>query len=639
MQGVGGTRYCDWWFTDEAVLIDTAGRYTTQDSDAKADRKSWLAFLDMLRAEPAAPADQRRHRRDQHRRRSQPVGDGGGRARRRDPQAPRRTARGTEGRLPGLRRLHQDGSRSSASPNISPISTRPSARRSGARPSRPPTRRPTTSARFPRRSISSSSAFPSGCPSACRTSLTCARARSCSDFRRRSARSESRSPTSSIAFSSRRAIRRPRRCAASISPRERRRARRSTRVIGALQKSYGVESLGSRRLFGRRQELLPARPADESDLRRGRLGLDQHRRGAPIVRPARRRVRADRARDAGDSRLVVDELYAQRRAHRRRPSRASTTTPPPPARFIKQNSVTDPNLRPIYELIDASAESAGRLRQRATIRTPVDQTFGLSQRPRLQDASNDLYRQALERLMRPRLILSLEQQIQKNIDDPSFVYEALKVYLMLGRQGAEVDKDLILDWFTRDWEERMFPGAPNAQGRALLRAASRRHARHGRRAGEEDFAQRPAGRAGAGDACAHARRRARLYAAEVRGAQCGGRGLARVPARRPRHGPGVRGGQRRQPRHRPRSRLLHLSTASTAALLDAFADDRATSCRRTTGCSAPSGDQNAVKQQFASLYPGILELYGRDFIAAWTRRDQQSSTEARCSPTSRNISS
>ena len=32
--GVGGTRNCDWWFTDEAVLIDTAGRYTTQDSDA-----------------------------------------------------------------------------------------------------------------------------------------------------------------------------------------------------------------------------------------------------------------------------------------------------------------------------------------------------------------------------------------------------------------------------------------------------------------------------------------------------------------------------------------------------------------------------------------------------------------------------
>jgi len=49
IKGVGGTRYCDWLFTEEAVLIDTAGRYTTQDSDAKADRQSWLSFLDMLR--------------------------------------------------------------------------------------------------------------------------------------------------------------------------------------------------------------------------------------------------------------------------------------------------------------------------------------------------------------------------------------------------------------------------------------------------------------------------------------------------------------------------------------------------------------------------------------------------------------
>ena len=47
--GVGGTRYCDWWFTEDAVLIDTAGRYTTQDSDAKSDKKSWLAFLDLLK--------------------------------------------------------------------------------------------------------------------------------------------------------------------------------------------------------------------------------------------------------------------------------------------------------------------------------------------------------------------------------------------------------------------------------------------------------------------------------------------------------------------------------------------------------------------------------------------------------------
>lgn len=49
LDGVGGTRDCDWWFTDRAVLIDTAGRYTTQDSDEGRDRAGWDAFLNLLR--------------------------------------------------------------------------------------------------------------------------------------------------------------------------------------------------------------------------------------------------------------------------------------------------------------------------------------------------------------------------------------------------------------------------------------------------------------------------------------------------------------------------------------------------------------------------------------------------------------
>jgi len=49
IQGIGGTRNCDWWFTDEAVMIDTAGRYTTQDSNEKVDNKAWFGFLDLLK--------------------------------------------------------------------------------------------------------------------------------------------------------------------------------------------------------------------------------------------------------------------------------------------------------------------------------------------------------------------------------------------------------------------------------------------------------------------------------------------------------------------------------------------------------------------------------------------------------------
>jgi len=54
--GVGGTRNCDWWFADEAVLLDTAGRYTTQESDRKADSAAWHGFLALLgKFRPAPP--------------------------------------------------------------------------------------------------------------------------------------------------------------------------------------------------------------------------------------------------------------------------------------------------------------------------------------------------------------------------------------------------------------------------------------------------------------------------------------------------------------------------------------------------------------------------------------------------------
>lgn len=43
-----GTLNCDWWLSNEAVLIDTAGRYTTQDSDA-ANTIEWRGFLGLLR--------------------------------------------------------------------------------------------------------------------------------------------------------------------------------------------------------------------------------------------------------------------------------------------------------------------------------------------------------------------------------------------------------------------------------------------------------------------------------------------------------------------------------------------------------------------------------------------------------------
>ena len=49
ISGIGGTRHCDWWFAEQAVLLDTAGRYTTQDSHKEKDAKAWEGFLELLK--------------------------------------------------------------------------------------------------------------------------------------------------------------------------------------------------------------------------------------------------------------------------------------------------------------------------------------------------------------------------------------------------------------------------------------------------------------------------------------------------------------------------------------------------------------------------------------------------------------
>jgi len=45
IQGIGGTRHCDWFFTTEGILLDTAGRYAVHEED----RSEWLGFLQLLK--------------------------------------------------------------------------------------------------------------------------------------------------------------------------------------------------------------------------------------------------------------------------------------------------------------------------------------------------------------------------------------------------------------------------------------------------------------------------------------------------------------------------------------------------------------------------------------------------------------
>jgi len=45
VRGTAGTRNCDWWFSERAILLDTAGRLATGEDD----RDEWLSFLDTVK--------------------------------------------------------------------------------------------------------------------------------------------------------------------------------------------------------------------------------------------------------------------------------------------------------------------------------------------------------------------------------------------------------------------------------------------------------------------------------------------------------------------------------------------------------------------------------------------------------------
>ncbi|MBU1169344.1 MAG: hypothetical protein KKD44_07245 [Proteobacteria bacterium] len=47
VSGVSGTKNCDWWFFEQAIIIDTAGRYAIQ-PDESSDKNEWRVFLSQL---------------------------------------------------------------------------------------------------------------------------------------------------------------------------------------------------------------------------------------------------------------------------------------------------------------------------------------------------------------------------------------------------------------------------------------------------------------------------------------------------------------------------------------------------------------------------------------------------------------
>ena len=139
-----------------------------------------------------------------------------------------------------------------------------------------------------------------------------------------------------------------------------------------------------------------------------------------------------------------------------------------PAPSTKETVIAD---RDLHKVDAAAATSCATCRPAIATRdapTPLLATFGLEPaRAAAVLGARTIYHVALERMFRSRLIFRLEEVLEANRQIPGFVYEALKVYLMLGGVAA-ADRELVLAWMRRDWADNLYPGAGNADGRKAL---------------------------------------------------------------------------------------------------------------------------------------------------------------------------
>ncbi|MCO5066559.1 MAG: type VI secretion system membrane subunit TssM [Rhizobiaceae bacterium] len=457
--GVGGTRFCDWWFTDDGVLIDTAGRYTTLESDAARDRKSWLAFLSALK----------KHR----------------------PLQP------LNGVILAIS-LHDLMTLDGHALGVHTAEIR----------NRLDEIADTLKIDFPVYVLFTKADLVSGFMELFGDLDENGRKAVWGETFQTDDRTRNmveQSAASFDALADRVAERVTDRLAGTVD-------RQARAAVFAFPAQFGA--LKDKTVNFLRQVFDPARPSGA--ILRGFYFTSGTQEGSPIdqflgtagrafgtTAPLSGKGRSfflhdllkkvvfaesgwvsyDRAiarraallRFAGlgaVSLAVVAALGAMALALLREQARTadiraaldSYRTDAPPA--VAEATVTQPDLENVIEPLDLIGE------------LPVAGEPGLSARPgealgldpgrRLQSARGIAYRRGLERYFRPRLLLELEQAITAGAADPAGLYEPLKAYLMLTGAAPRIDNDFIVSWFTRDWEDRLYPGPQNQQGRARL---------------------------------------------------------------------------------------------------------------------------------------------------------------------------
>jgi len=462
--GIGGTRYCDWWFTEEAVLIDTAGRYTTQDSDAKSDKQSWFSFLDLLKknrprqpingvivaisvedlltlpaAEVTAHANAIRARLlDLHQRLKVdfPV------------YALFTKTDLIAGFTEYFSYLNEAGRRQVWGATFQTASKKQNL------VGEIPKEFDLLLEWLSEDTIDRLQDEPS--PNY-RVSLF--------GFPTQMARLKH------VVFSFLNQIFEPTRYHVNATLRGfyftsgTQQGTPIDQLIGSLARSFGAEQIASAGYSGVGKsffltDLISKVIIGEADW----VSTD---------RAAIRRALILKATTLALVGLISAGLavawltsYKQNRDLIEQNEQADEEYASAAGPLVKQTIIDDRELHKVLPLLHRLRNTpvgyAGR-----TTPTPASAKFGLSQRDRLQSSSETAYHTALERLFRPRLLYRLEEQLNGRITDAAFVYEALKVYMMLGGLHP-ADEGLVKSWMQRDWTENLYPGPTNSEGRRLL---------------------------------------------------------------------------------------------------------------------------------------------------------------------------
>ena len=459
LAGVGGTRLCDWWFTDQAVLIDTAGRYTTQDSDSAVDKAGWRGFLDLLRKNrPLAPLNgalvaisladlalQTREERLAHARAVR------ARLKELDEQLgvrlPVYVLFTKADLISGFMEYFDDLDRE-ARDQVWGVTFAASERGPGGFSEAFRELLARVNARIPERLQAERSpdrrAALFGFPSQLASMEEPATEFLETAFRDSSLDSapflrgvyltsgtQEGTPIDRLTGAMARLFNMPRARQASAQP--------------GQGRSYFLARLMREVVFGE-SGLVSAKPG-AARRRRALTIAAWGLAGLAVLGMGGLWVGAWRSNEAEIARLeaAVRELDAT-------------------ARALPLDPVAEANLPAVLPLLNrARALPFGRDNR------VEGSGFGLSQSAKLAAAADSVYRRALDRVLLPRLIWRLESQMRGALQRPEFLYEATRVYLMLGGQGP-LDPALVRDWMTLDWAQA-FP----APQQTALRAELGRH--------------------------------------------------------------------------------------------------------------------------------------------------------------------